>query len=149
MSNVDVFTIGLDQIHDLQKHGRILPFTDEVLWNSWLIVDCWASFGKSCGYVDTFTCLGVKHAFDLVAQLQDFNMGMIDRGVSGHGRHYEIWHVVDDSEVEWYLTTDADIVDDFDPEPVDWFGEMGDTLGEDLSECIEAYEYVRAIDEMF
>lgn len=42
-----------------------------------------------------------------------------------------------------YAEYHGDYVDDIDPEPVDWFGEMGDTLGDYPD------EYTRALAEMF
>lgn len=104
--------------------------------------------------------LPVYQRYELEAYLGEFvdeyDVDAIEHEVTKYDpiRGCLVWTVFGDdlSDVCARHEYPAESVDDIEPEPVDWFGEMGDTLDEldeGLLQCRQAYEYVRALDEIF
>lgn len=140
--SVDVFDITVSQLEDFASlaHEDLDAYA---CIDKYMVLTTWCLFGNP----PTVCMIAYGPTADEEMALRyacrlDYNDLCANRmSISRIGNHYEVWHVVDNP-------TPA-LVDDIEPEPVDWFDELGDTLGEDYSECIETYEYIRAIDEMF
>lgn len=148
MSNVDVFDITVTQLEDFSN----VAYEDLSVFDcldKYLVVTTWSWFGQQARSM-MVACDPVadkEKALRYADGLYTNDLMANRMGIAHTGNHYEVWHVVDDPEYS---------VDFIELEPVDWFGEMGDTLGEidetfgeGYRQCRAAYEYVTAIDQMF
>lgn len=133
--SVDVFDITVSQLEQF-SNVAYEDLSDLDCLDKYMVVTTWSWFGQQpSSMMVAHDPVVDKDLALFYANELDTNDLMGNRmGITHTGNHYEVWHVVDDPEY---------CVDDIEPEPVDWFGEMGDTLGDYPD------EYTRAIAEMF
>lgn len=152
MSNIDVFDITVTQLEHF-SNVAYEDLSDLDCLNKYMVVETWSWFGQqpSSMMVSCDPVADKEQALRYADGLYTNDLMANRMGISRSGNHYEVWHIVKDPTptslpyAEYHGTGEdiAEYLDLIESEPVDWFGEMGDTLGEYPD------EYTRAIAEMF
>ena len=147
--DVEVYEVGKRQFNEFCNtlDNIILSFC-RVRRNDYVVISGWSSFGHQPSYVDyEHVFRSLDSAIGFVSNMQEANLFAFLKNSFriNHGRHYEIWHIVDDDELwtGWESAVESSKTADYsDLEvPDEDFDELADDaypFGDCWDACIDA-----------
>lgn len=125
VDGIDVISVGKQQLWDwcsyngreftgwLPEHSSVLSYADSLRKGIYLVVELPATFGRVSKPQLIASCTSLKSAVSLALTYDEYRLQRACPSGCEYGCDYEIWHVVDDSDLwdSWELESHANRVD--------------------------------------